>query len=297
MRAREAIAGYLFVLVWLVHLAVFITYPVLATFFFSFTSYNIVQPPTWIGLENWLTMFTSDNNFWIAAGNTAYFAALAVPFGQIIALLLALLLSVRVKGIGLYRTLYYLPSLAPPVAATLVFLLLFSPQQGLVNYVLEALGLPTPGWFTDPEWSKPALVLMHFWGMGSAALIFVAGVKEVPQSLLEAAAIDGAGPLRRLWHVTLPMLSPVILFNLVIGIIYSFQVFTQAYVISRTTGEPLDSTLFFMIKMYRHAFNYFQMGYAAALAAVLFLSVLALTGLVFYSSRRWVYYEAAAQER
>jgi multiple sugar transport system permease protein len=138
---------------------------------------------------------------------------------------------------------------------------------------------------------------MHFWGMGSAALIFVAGLKEVPQSLLEAAAIDGAGPLRRLWHITLPMLSPVILFNLVIGIIYSFQVFTQAFIIGGTTGEPLESTLFFMIKMYRHAFNYFQMGYASALAALLFLGVLAVTLVVFYFPRRWVYYEAASQER
>jgi multiple sugar transport system permease protein len=291
LRRREAAAGLLFVLPWLVSLLVFTTYPVLMAFYLSFTEYNIIQPPRWIGTENYETMFTADPSFWVGVANSGIYALMAVPLGLVVSLLLAILLNMDAKGISVYRTLFYLPSLAPPVAATLVFLLLFSPDQGLVNHLLTVAGLPTSRWFLDPAWSKPTLVLLSLWGIGSATLIFLAGLKEIPQSLLEAAAIDGAGPLQRFRHVTLPLLSPVILFNLVMGIIASFQVFTQAFIIGGTTGDPLESTLFYMVLIYRHAFRYFAMGYASALAVVLFGAVLLVTLVIFRSSGRWVYYE------
>jgi multiple sugar transport system permease protein len=249
-----------------------------------------VQPPQWVGLENYQTMLTSDPSFWIAVRNSTYYALVSVPLGLIMSLLLALILNMSAKGIGAYRTIFYLPVLAPPVVSTIIFMLMFSPEGGLVNTMLRAVGIPAPGWLTDPAWSKPTLVLLSLWGLGASTLIFLAGLKEVPQSLLESAAIDGAGPMRRLWHVTIPLLSPVILFNLVMGVINSFQVFTSAFVVGGTTGEPVESTLMYVVLIYRNAFRYFAMGYASALSVVLFLAILAITLLIFWTSRRWVFY-------
>ncbi len=290
-RRREAIAGLLFISPWLGSLFVFTAYPVLAIFYFSLTDYNIIDAPRWVGLANYEKMLMADPAFWVSIGNSAYYALLAVPLGLVLALALALLLNLRATGIGVYRTLFYLPTLAPPVAGTIVFILLFSPDAGLVNAFLEAIGLAPVGWFTDPAWSKPALVILNLWGVGSATLIFLAGLKEIPVVLLEAAAIDGAGPVRQFWHIVLPLLSPVVLFNLIMGIIWSFQVFTQAFVIGGTTGEPLESLLMFMTLIYRNAFRYFAMGYAAALAVVLFVIILGVTIFVLRTSDRWVYYE------
>jgi len=293
MRRREAIAGVLFLLPWLVSLVVFTAYPVLAALYFSFTEYSIVQAPRWIGLQNYRTMFTTDTAFWISVKNSSYYALLSVPLGLVLSLGLALILNLRAKGIGVYRTLFYLPALAPPVASTIVFVLMFNPNSGLINTVLEMVGLPAVGWLTDPDWSKPALILLSLWGVGAGALIFLAGLKEVPQSLLDAAAIDGAGVWQRFRHVTLPLLTPVILFNLVMGIIGSFQVFTQALVIGGTTGKPLESTLMFMVHIYRNAFAYFNMGYASALSIVLFLAILVITLGILRSANAWVYYEGS----
>jgi multiple sugar transport system permease protein len=291
MRRREALAGLAFVLPWVLSLLVFTAYPVISAFYLSFTEYNIVQAPRWTGLDNYRTMFTTDPAFWTSVRNSAYYALISVPLGLAGSLLLAVILNLRARGIGVYRTIFYLPALAPPVAGTIIFILMFDPDAGLINAVLGGLGLPAPGWLTDPAWSKPALIILSLWGLGAGALIFLAGLKEIPQTLLEAAAIDGAGPWQRFRAVTLPLLTPVILFNLVMGIIGSFQVFTQAFVIGGTTGEPLESTLVFMVHIYRNAFRYFSMGYASALSVVLFLAVLAVTLLVFRSARVWVYYE------
>lgn len=293
LRRREARAGVFFVLPWVLSLLIFTAYPVLASFFFSFTDYNIIQSPHWVGLQNYGTMFTADPSFWTGVGNSAYYALIAVPVGLVLALLLALVLNLPARGIGVYRTLFYLPGLVPPVAGTIVFMLLLDPDNGLVNMLVGSLGLPTPAWLSDPAWAKPALILLSLWGVGSATLIFLAGLQEVPQSLLEAAMIDGAGPLQRFRHVTLPLLSPVILFNLVIGVIGSFQVFTQALIIGGNNGDPVGSTLMYMVLIYRNAFQYFQMGYASALSVVLFLAVVAITLAIFRSSRLWVYYEGA----
>jgi len=295
MRRREAIAGYLFVGPWLVSLLVFTAYPVLAAFYLSFTSYNILQPPHWVGIQNFQIMFTSDTTFRTGVYNSAYYALLSVPLGLLLSLGLALLLNLRATGIGIYRTVYYLPSLTPPVASTIVFLLLLSPGNGLVDSVLRAVGIPGPSWFTDPQWSKPSLIILSLWSLGSPALIFLAGLKEVPRIYHEAAEIDGAGPLQRFRNVTVPLLSPVILFNLVMGVIYSFQVFTQAFVIGGTSGDPMESTLMFMVLIYKQAFQYFEMGYAAALAVILFITILLVTLVIFRSSGRWVYYEGGTR--
>jgi len=290
-RQREARAGLLFVLPWVISLLLLTLYPVLATFYLSMTDYNLIQPPRWVGLQNYHTLFTHDPAFWTSVSNTAYYALLAVPLGLAGALGLALLMHTRTRGIGIYRTLFYLPALVPPVVSTIIFMVLLDPDGGLINTLLRLVGLPAPGWLTDPIWSKPALILLSLWGLGAAALIFLTGLHEIPQSLLDAAAIDGAGPWQRFRHVTLPLLTPVLLFNLVTGIITSFHVFTQALVIGGTTGKPLESTLMFMVHLYRSAFRYFAMGYAAALAVVLFLAVLVVTLGIFWSAGAWVHYE------
>lgn len=294
LRHREAIAGYAFVLPWLVSLLVFTSYPVLASVYFSFTEYNVVQPPHWVGLENYVRMF-SDASYSIGVKNSAYYALLSVPLRLVFSLAIAVLLNVEARSIGVYRTLAYLPSLTPPVAGAMIFLLLFNPGSGLVNTILRALGLPAPSWFLSPAWSKPTLIIMSMWGLGSSALIFLAGLKEVPVSLLEAAHIDGAGSWRRFWSVTIPLISPVILFNLVMGVIDSFQVFTQAFIIGGPSGAPLESTLFYMMVIYRNAFRYFAMGYASALAIVLSGVILIITAVIFWTSGRWVYYEGTVR--
>lgn len=284
-RRREAVAGLMFVLPWLIFLLVFTAYPVIATFYLSFTDYNVLEAPNWVGLDNYRTMFTVDPAFWVAVKNSAYYALLSVPLRLLIAFGLALLLNMSVRGIGLYRTLLYLPALVPPVAASIVFILLFTPNAGPVNAILTAIGLRSPDWFNDPNWSKPVLIMLGIWPLGVETLAFLAGLKEIPQDLLDAASLDGANWWQRLRSVMLPMISPVILFNLVIGIIYSFQVFTQAIVVGGMNGEPLESTLMLVVLIYRNAFRYFSMGYAAALSVVLFLAVLLMTLLIFRSAR------------
>jgi len=289
MQRREARAGLLFVLPWLLSLLIFTSYPVLATFYLSLTDYNVVQPSTWVGLHNYRTMLTADPAFWTSVRNTTFYTLLAVPLGLLGSLGLALLLNLPVRGLGIYRTLVYLPVLAPPVASTIIFMGLFDPDGGLINAALQQVGLPAPGWLQDPTWSKPALVVLSLWGLGAGALIFLAGLQEIPPALLDAAAIDGAGPWQRFRYITLPLLTPVILFNLVIGVIGSFHVFTPALISGGTTGKPLESTLMLMVHIYRNAFRYFAMGYASALAVVLFLAVLLLTLAIFRSTRAWLY--------
>lgn len=296
MRRREAIAGYLFILPWLIGLIVFTAYPILATVYFSFTDYNIIQPPHWVGLSNYTTMFTADTDFWNGVGNSLYYALISVPLGLAFSLGLALVLNLRARGVGVYRALFYLPALAPSIVATVVFLMLLDPQNGLVNVLLRTVGLPAPGWFEDPSWSKPALIILSLWGAGTAALIFLAGLQEIPQALIEAATIDGAGAWSRFWNVTLPLLSPVVLFNLVMGVIWSFQVFDQAITVGGTTGDPLGSTLMYMVMIYNNAFRYFSMGYASALSVVLVLAILVVTAVIFRTSRLWVFYEGQQRD-
>jgi multiple sugar transport system permease protein len=295
LKQQQARAGLLFVLPWVISLLIFTAYPVLATAYYSFTEYSVIEPPDWVGLDNYRRMFSADPAFWLALKNSAIFALISVPLKIVIALGLALLLNQGLRGIGIYRTIFYLPALVPPVAATIVFLLLLSPRGGPVNTLLARIGVSAPDWFNDPLWAKPALILLALWPLGVETLTFLAGLKEVPQDLIEAAQLDGAGGWRRFWGVVLPLLTPVLLFNLIIGIIGSFQVFTQALVIGGVNGEPLESTLMFVVLIYRNAFRYFSMGYAAALSVILFLLVVLLSLVVFKTSRFWVHYEGGSR--
>lgn len=296
IKRNEAIAGLLFVLPWIISLLVFTLYPVIASFYYSFTQYSIIQEPKWIGLENYVTMFTSDPAFPVSVYNSAYYAFLAVPLGLLSSLGLALLLNMRVRFIGGYRTLFYMASLTPPVAATIIFVIMFQPRGGLINGILGFFGIQGPAWFTDPDWAKAGLIILSLWGVGASSLIFLAGLKDIPYELIEAASIDGANAWTRFWRITIPLLTPIILYNLVTGIIASFQVFTAALVIGGTTGRPQESLLMYFVHLYRNAFRYFNMGYASAMAVVLFIFVLIITILIFKSTNRWVFYETEQKD-
>ena len=286
---KEAIEGRLYVLPWVLGFLIFTVGPMLASAYFSLTDYSALSSPSWVGLANYVKMFSNDRLFRTILYNTAYFVALAVPVNLIAAFVMALLLSVDVRGIQLYRTLFYLPSITPGVASALTWGLLFSGDYGIVNFVLSRLGLPTVNWLFNPSISKLMFVFMGLWSVGGSAIIFLGGLKNIPVSLYEAADIDGANLWHRFWSMTLPMMSPLIFFNLVIGIIGSFQVFTAAYVM--TGGGPVNSTLFYVLYLYRNAFKFFKMGYASALAWILFGIILVFTAIQLRLSRAWVFYE------
>lgn len=293
IRRREAWTGFLFTLPWIISLLVLTVYPILDTVYLSFTEYAVLSPPEWVGVQNYVEIFTKDLSVKPAVYNSLYYALLSVPISLLLSLLLALLLNMRSVGIGIYRTLFYLPSLVPPIASTLTFLVMFDPRAGLINTVIRFFGLPGPAWFSDPLWSKPGMIIMSLWGIGYLTLIFLAGLQDVPISLLEAAEIDGANAWQKFWHITIPMISNVILFNLVMNVIWSFQVFGQAMVIGGTNGSPLESTLMVMVLIYRNAFRYFKMGYASALAFLTFLVIMVVTVVIFRTSNAWVYTESA----
>lgn len=293
-QARDNLTGYLFVLPWILSLLVFTAYPMIASIYFSMTRYNVLNPPQWIGLANFNEMFRVDPLYWTSVSNTAYYVFFAVPLGLAFGLVLALLLNQNVKGIGFFRTVFYLPGLVPAVASTLLWMLLLNPQLGLVNQLLGVLGIGKLGWLGSPTWSKPGLILMSLWGgTGGTMLIFLAGLKEIPQSLIEAAMMDGANAWQRFWVITIPMISTTIFFNLVMGFIGSFQVFASAYVAAGNGAGPLNTLLMYMLLLYRNAFRYFNMGYAAAMALVLFVVLVILTLVMVRFSRNWVHFEDA----
>lgn len=287
-RTTQAVLnGLLFTSPYIVGLFAFTLYPLGASFYYSFTDYRILTAPRWIGLGNFGQLL-GDDLFWISLSNTVYYTVLAVPFGLAFSFLLALALNLRVRGMAAYRTIFFLPSIVPSVALSILWLWVFNPQYGILNGILGLFGVPGVGWVNDPLWSKPSLILMHLWGVGGTVVIFLAGLQDVPQHLYEAAEIDGARWWHRVRFITIPMVTPVVLFNLIIGMINSFQYFTQAYVM--TNGGPVNSTLFYALLLYRNAFQYIKMGYASAMAWILFIIVLVCTLLVLWSSRRWVYY-------
>jgi multiple sugar transport system permease protein len=290
---RENITGYLFALPWLINLILLTTLPVGSAVYYSFTQYNVLKPARWIGLQNYQTMLTDDPLFWTALNNTIYYAMFAVPMGLILALTLALLLNQQVPGIAFFRATFFLPSIVPVVAASVVWAWILNPEFGLINDLLGRLGLYRPPWLTSPQWSKPALILMSLWSIGPTTIIFLAGLQDIPRHLYEAAEIDGASAWQRFVTVTIPLLTPTIFFNLVVGVIDAFQIFAQVYIISE--GGPVWSTLFYVFYLWQQGFRFFKMGYASALALVLFVIILALTLVVLYTSRHWVYYEADQQ--
>lgn len=282
--------GLLFASPWLLHLAVLIAYPIAASFYYSLCRYDALKPPRFVGWENYRMLFQEDPLFWQSLGNTLYMVAVGLPLGLFVSLGIALLMNQKLKGMAFYRTVYYLPSITPVVATAILWKWLLNPEMGLVNTVLGRVGITGPGWFASPDWAKPGLILMGLWGAGGSMVIYLAGLQDVPQQLYEAASLDGAGRLAQFRHVTLPMLSPVILFNLIMGLIGGFQYFTQVYVVSNGTGSPQGSTLVYALQLFNSAFINFHMGEACAMAWVLFALTLACALLVFRTSARWVYY-------
>lgn len=287
--SRETAWGYFFIFPWIVGFVIFTLGPVIASFLLSFTDYELILAPVWVGFKNYRILFTQDRLFLLSLYNTAYYTLFSVPLGVIMAFLLAMLLNVQLPGMKVYRTIFYLPTVTSGVAVSILWVWLFNPQFGLINYLLRSIGLPGPGWLVDTAWAKPAFILMSLWGVGGTAVIFLAGLQGVPRSLYEAAQIDGANTWQRFWHVTIPMMSSVIFFNLVMGVIGSFQVFTSAYVMTR--GGPQNATLFYVLYLFKKGFGMLQMGYAAAMAWILFAIILALTLLQLRLADRWVYYE------
>jgi len=288
----------LFMSPWIIGFTVFVAYPMLSSLYFSFTHYDLLSSPIWIGLQNYVFMFTKDPFFWQSVRNTLWIIVLGVPLRIIFAIFTASLLCRPRKGIKTYRTIYFLPTLAPAVAAALAFLYLFNPSFGPINTILTHVGVKDPPlWFYSPQWSKPAILILGLWGVGDAMIIFLAGLLDVPRQLYEAADIEGANSVQRWRHVTLPMLSPVIFFTLVIGVINGFQFFTEAYVTSTTIsqnptglGDPQGSLMFYSVRLYASGFQDFAMGYASALAWMLFIVTMICTVVIIKTSRRWVYY-------
>ncbi|MCL4833746.1 MAG: sugar ABC transporter permease [Caldilineaceae bacterium] len=292
LRFREAIAGYLLLLPWLLGLALFIVGPMVTSGYLSLTRYDMVNPARFVGLKNFITMFTTDRLFWPSMMLTFKYAAILVPFALFGSLMAAILLNQGLQGTTIFRTLYFLPHLTPIVAAAVLWGWIFNPDVGPVNQMIRTItnSADAPGWFRDPQWAMTGLIIMAMWGAigGNTMLIFLAGLQGVPQELYEAAAIDGAGTLAKFRHVTLPMLTPTIFFNMVLGIIGALKVFAAAFV--ATQGGPAYATWFYALHIYTNAFKYFDMGYASALAWIFFFIMLFFTYIQFSASRRWVFY-------
>lgn len=289
---REQIDGYIFILPWLIGFFVFVAGPMVASFVISFMRWEIVTPPAWIGAAQY-TKLLQDNRFYLSLYNTAYYVFIGVPLHLLLALLAAMAMNLNLRGIRFYRTVYFIPSITPVVASSLLWLWIFNPEFGLANAALNALGLPSLYWLQDPKLAKGAFIIMSFWTIGGQMVILLAGLKGIPRTLYEAAEIDGAGRWASFRHITLPMLSPAIFFNLILAIIGAFQVFTQSYII--TSGGPENATLFYVLYLYRMAFENFRMGYASAMAWVLFLIILLFTFIQFRLSDRWVFYEGSVR--
>lgn len=319
---RRLAVGLLFTGPWILGFLAFTLYPVLASFYYSLCDYNVFNSPRFIGAGNYVELVTRDPLFIRALGNTLFFMVLALPLTMGTALVLAMLLNLNVRGQAFYRTLFFLPSIVPVVASTVLWLWVLNPDYGVINMLLRpilgaaqscwdglaqaliwlgadptsipAVKMPAPpGWLNDPRWSKPALILMSVWGVGNNMILYLAGLQEVPKELYEAADIDGASALHKAWHITLPMISPVLFFTLVMGMITTFQYFTQAYIMTEGGGGPADSTLFYALYLFKNAFMFFRMGYASAMAWILFVLIMLCTLLLFRTTRGRVYYAGA----
>jgi multiple sugar transport system permease protein len=290
---------------WIIGFSVFFGYPLVMSVYLSFTHYDLLSPPKWIGLANYKYLFNDDPQVGSAVKNTLWIIAVFVPLQVVFAYGVAMMLARARRGVGFFRTIFYLPALAPPVAATLAFVYILNPATGPVNIILQKLGIEGPLWFQSPGWSKPSLTLLGIWGVGNIMIIFLAAVLDVPQHLYESAELDGAGPIQKMRWVTLPTISPVILFSVVIGVIAGMQYFTQAYVAANVAsgqasqagdqtvnnlGYPESSTLFYPVLLYQHGFRFFNMGYASALSVLLLVVAFTVTMLIILNSRRWVHY-------
>jgi multiple sugar transport system permease protein len=301
---REALQGYLFISPWLIGLLAFTIGPIIASFILSFNAWQITAPPKWIGFDNYTEMF-ADPGMHKSLYNTFFLAVVGVPLNMVAGLSIALLLNQKIRGISVFRTIYYLPAVLSSVAVAVLWMWILNPRFGLLNRGLALIGIKGPGWLIDPLWAKPAVILMGLWGVGSSMIIYLAGLKGIPQHLYEAAKLDGAGTFGQFRYVTIPMLSPSIFFTLVTNIIGALQIFVS--IAALTMGGPAsggvgraggvdDSLLVFMLYLYRQAFSFFRMGYASALAWFLAAIIMILTLFNFWLSRRWVYYEGSLTE-
>lgn len=287
-RRKEALSGYVFALPWLIGFSVFLAYPLIASIYYSFCDYSVLRSPVFIGTENYQDLMR-DEVFWKTLQNTLLYASFALPVGLLVSVSLALLLNSKVRGMAFYRTIIYLPSLVPLIALAMIWLWMFNGEHGLVNNMLGHAGIKAPNWIGDPVWSKPALAMISLWTLGNAVVIYLAGLQDVPQSLYEAADIDGASPWAKTRSVTLPLISPVILFNLIMSIIGTLQIFAVPYVMF-PNGTPARSTYFYTAYLFDNAFRYQKMGYASAMGWILFLLIFALTMLALKFSEKRVHY-------
>lgn len=289
-KKRETWMFYLAISPWLIGFLLWTAGPMVYSLYLSFTRWDLFTDPVWINFDNYQTLLTGDSDFWQALKVTAIYTFVQVPLGLVGALAIALLMNSAVRGITVFRTIFYLPSVLPAIAVSVLWIWVFNPEFGILNALLRIVGIEGPKWLADPQWALAALIFMSLWSLGGGMIIYLAGLKGIPRALYEAAELDGAGSAQRLWHITIPQITPTIFFNLVMGIIGSFQVFTQAY--AMTKGGPQKATLFYMYYLFDMAFIRFRMGYASALAWVLFLIILVFTLLVIRSSSLWVYYES-----
>ncbi len=302
MERRNILAGLLFASPFIVGFLGFTLYPMVMSFYYSFNHFTGLEPPRWIGLTNYTYMVTQDDQMRQALANTVYMVLLDVPAQLLVAFVMALLLNVKIRGIALYRSIYILPAFMPAVPVAVLWTWIFNGNYGIVDAALGLVHLPQPVWLADPNWSKPALIFLDLWTVGTTAIIYLAALQGVPDHLYEAAALDGAGPLQRMWHVTLPMVSAATFFNLITTMIATFQIFTEAFILSGSgnggantgVGNPQGSLLFYVLYLWENAFSYLRFGYASAMAWVLFLIIMVCTAAMLLGSRRWVYYEGEA---
>lgn len=291
-RKKEMIAGYLFISPWIAGFLLFILGPIIASFYFSLTDYEVVKSPVWTGLDNYRRL-VHDDLFWQSMKVTTIYVAISVPLTLLLSFMVALLMNQKIYLVGFWRTVYYLPNLVPLVAGALLWLWLLNPNYGLINGTLQRFGIEGPLWLQSTKWALPSLILMSLALVGGPTLIYLAGLQGIPTDLYEAISLDGGGAWAKFVTVTVPQMSPVIFFNLILGIIAGFQVFAQPLIM--TNGGPRYATLFVVLYLYQNAFQNFQMGYASAIAWALFMVILALTIITFRFSSYWVYYEGEAR--
>lgn len=286
---KREMAGWLFALPWLVGLALFYIYPLISSISYSFVTFKGVIPGDFVGLKNYQELMENDT-FWISVRNTMFYAVLVVPASLVFGIAVALLLNIRIKAQGIYRVMVFIPTLVPVVAVSIIWQWLLNSQFGLINYLLYKIGLPGPPWFGSEIWAKPSIVLIAQWTIGQTVLTYLAGLQDIPADYYEAATIDGAGPWQKMLKITLPLLSPVIFFNIIMGIISAMQQFTLPFVVTNGAGTPANSMMFYAMLLYKNAFSYFKMGFANAMAWMMFVVIMGLTLFVYSTSGKWVHY-------
>jgi multiple sugar transport system permease protein len=298
---RKNLLGILFASPWIIGFLIFSLYPIIASFYYSFTTFNLFKPPQFVFLDNYKTLLASDL-FWKSLFNTFYMTVIGTPLFLITGLVMALLQNLKIKGQSFYRTIFYLPTIVPIVATSMIWLWILNPQNGLINSLLKLIGISGPNWLADAAYTKPSLVIIGMWTVGNIMIYFLAALQEIPVSLMESAELDGATPIRKFFSITLPYLSPIILYQLIVNIIYNFQYFTQAYMVILGSGAqgtagmvlgsggPENSLLFYALYLYHKAFVFFKMGEASAMAWLLFILVAVITWIILKTSNRWVNY-------